>query len=163
MLFRSTFRFHALEKEMATHSSVLAWRIPGMGEPGGLPSVGARGAGGGARPGVRVPTPSVTALELAHEGSRADARPLTKPEEAAGTGWGAGKSVRGGGALGCCHLPGSGEGMGAKPTLRSGLPQGAQNPRERAETWSPGGGCPPSGGRAGGQRPEGRAEPTGRV
>ena len=35
-----TFRFHALEKEMATHSSVLAWRIPGMGEPGGLPSVG---------------------------------------------------------------------------------------------------------------------------
>ena len=35
-----TFRFHALEKEMATHSSVLAWRIPGMGEPGGLPSMG---------------------------------------------------------------------------------------------------------------------------
>ena len=34
-----TFRFHALEKEMATHSSVLAWRIPGMGEPGGLPSM----------------------------------------------------------------------------------------------------------------------------
>ena len=35
-----TFPFHALEKEMATHSSVLAWRIPGMGEPGGLLSVG---------------------------------------------------------------------------------------------------------------------------
>ena len=34
------FQFHALEKEMATHSSVLAWRIPGMGEPGGLPSIG---------------------------------------------------------------------------------------------------------------------------
>ena len=34
------FSFHALEKEMATHSSVLAWRIPGMGEPGGLPSMG---------------------------------------------------------------------------------------------------------------------------
>ena len=34
-----TFHFHALEKEMATHSSVLAWRIPGMGEPGGLPSM----------------------------------------------------------------------------------------------------------------------------
>ena len=34
-----TFHFHALEKEMATHSSVLVWRIPGMGEPGGLPSV----------------------------------------------------------------------------------------------------------------------------
>ena len=32
--------FHALEKEMATHSSVLAWRIPGMVEPGGLPSMG---------------------------------------------------------------------------------------------------------------------------
>ena len=32
--------FHTLEKEMATHSSVLAWRIPGMGEPGGLPSMG---------------------------------------------------------------------------------------------------------------------------
>ena len=35
-----TFHFHALEKEMATHSSVLAWRIPGMGEPGRLPSMG---------------------------------------------------------------------------------------------------------------------------
>ena len=35
-----TFHFHALEKEMATHSSVLAWRIPGMREPGGLPSMG---------------------------------------------------------------------------------------------------------------------------
>ena len=35
-----TFHFHALEKEMATHSSVLVWRIPGTGEPGGLPSVG---------------------------------------------------------------------------------------------------------------------------
>ena len=34
------FSFHALEKEMATHSSVLAWRVPGMGEPGGLPSMG---------------------------------------------------------------------------------------------------------------------------
>ena len=34
-----TFPFHALEKEMATHSSVLAWRIPGMGEPGGPPSM----------------------------------------------------------------------------------------------------------------------------
>ena len=38
--FPFTFHFHALEKEMATHSSVLVWRIPGMGEPGGLPSVG---------------------------------------------------------------------------------------------------------------------------
>ena len=38
--FTFTFHFHTLEKEMATHSSVLAWRIPGTGEPGGLPSVG---------------------------------------------------------------------------------------------------------------------------
>ena len=36
--FTFTFHFHALEKEMATHSSVLAWRIPGTGKPGGLPS-----------------------------------------------------------------------------------------------------------------------------
>ena len=42
MTERLTFAFHfrALEKEMATHSSDLAWRIPGMGEPGGLPSMG---------------------------------------------------------------------------------------------------------------------------
>ena len=38
--FTFTFHVHALEKETATHSSVLAWRIPGTGEPGGLPSVG---------------------------------------------------------------------------------------------------------------------------
>ena len=38
--FTSTFQFHALEKEMATHASVLAWRIPGTGESGGLPSMG---------------------------------------------------------------------------------------------------------------------------
>ena len=38
--FTFTSHFHALEKEMATHSSVLAWRIPGMEEPGGLPSMG---------------------------------------------------------------------------------------------------------------------------
>ena len=38
--FTFTFHFHALEKEMATHCSVLAWRIPGMVEPGGLPSMG---------------------------------------------------------------------------------------------------------------------------
>ena len=38
--FTFTFHFSALEKEMATHSSVLAWRIPGTGEPGGLPSMG---------------------------------------------------------------------------------------------------------------------------
>ena len=38
--FTFTLHFHALEKKMATHSSVLAWRIPGTGEPGGLPSLG---------------------------------------------------------------------------------------------------------------------------
>ena len=38
--FTFTFHFHAFEKEVATHSSVLAWRIPGTGEPGGLPSGG---------------------------------------------------------------------------------------------------------------------------
>ena len=38
--FTFTFHFHALEKEMATHSSVVAWRIPGTGEPGGLMSMG---------------------------------------------------------------------------------------------------------------------------
>ena len=41
--FTFTFHFHALEKEMATHSNVLAWRIPWMGEPGGLQSVGLQG------------------------------------------------------------------------------------------------------------------------
>ena len=43
--FTFTFHLHALEKEMATHSSVLAWRIPGMGEPGGLPSLGSHRVG----------------------------------------------------------------------------------------------------------------------
>ena len=43
--FTFTFHFHALEKEMANHSSVLAWRIPGMGEPGELPSMGSHRVG----------------------------------------------------------------------------------------------------------------------
>ena len=43
--FTFTFYFHALEKEMATHSSVLAWRIPGMGKSGGLPSMGSHRVG----------------------------------------------------------------------------------------------------------------------
>ena len=43
--FTFTFHFHALEKEMATHSSVLAWRIPGTTEPGGLPSMGSHRVG----------------------------------------------------------------------------------------------------------------------
>ena len=43
--FTFTFHFHALEKEMATHSGVLVWRIPGTGEPGGLPSMGSHRVG----------------------------------------------------------------------------------------------------------------------
>ena len=43
--FTFTFHFHALEKEMATHSSVLAWRVQVMGEPGGLPSMGSHRVG----------------------------------------------------------------------------------------------------------------------
>ena len=43
--FTFSFHFHALEKEMATHSSILAWRIPGTGEPGGLPSLGSHRVG----------------------------------------------------------------------------------------------------------------------
>ena len=43
--FTFTFHFHALEKELATHSSVLAWRIPGTGEPGGLTSTGSHRVG----------------------------------------------------------------------------------------------------------------------
>ena len=43
--FTFTFHFHALEKEMATHSSILAWRIPGTTEPGGLPSMGSHRVG----------------------------------------------------------------------------------------------------------------------
>ena len=43
--FTFTFHFHALEKEMAIHSSVLAWRIPGTAEPGGLPSMGSHRVG----------------------------------------------------------------------------------------------------------------------
>ena len=43
--FTFTSHFHALEKEMASHSSVLAWRIPGTGEPGGLPSMGSHRVG----------------------------------------------------------------------------------------------------------------------
>ena len=43
--FTFTFHFHALEKEMATHSSVLAWRIPGTGQPDGLPSKGSHRVG----------------------------------------------------------------------------------------------------------------------
>ena len=43
--FTFTFHFHASDKEMATHSSVLAWRVPGTGKPGGLPSMGSHRVG----------------------------------------------------------------------------------------------------------------------
>ena len=43
--FTFAFHFHALEKEMATHSTILAWRIPGMGKPVGLPSMGSHRVG----------------------------------------------------------------------------------------------------------------------
>ena len=43
--FTFTFHFHALEEEMGTHSSTLAWRIPGTGEPSGLPSMGSHRVG----------------------------------------------------------------------------------------------------------------------
>ena len=43
--FTFTFHFHALEKEMTTHSSILAWRISGTAEPGGLPSMGSHRVG----------------------------------------------------------------------------------------------------------------------
>ena len=43
--FTFTFHFHVLEKEMANHSSILAWRIPGTGEPGGMPSMGSHRVG----------------------------------------------------------------------------------------------------------------------
>ena len=43
--FTFIFHFHELEKEMASHSSVLAWRVPGTGEPGGLPSMGSHRVG----------------------------------------------------------------------------------------------------------------------
>ena len=54
--------FHALEKEMATHSSVLAWRIPGTGEPGGLPSMGSQR--------VRHDRSDLVAVAAAEEGPR---------------------------------------------------------------------------------------------
>ena len=43
--FTFNFHFHALEKEIATHSNIVAWRIPGTGDPGGLPSMGSHRVG----------------------------------------------------------------------------------------------------------------------
>ena len=61
--FTFTFHFHALEKEMATHSSVLAWRIPGVGEPGGLLSMGSHRVGHG-RSGLAVAVTQSTYLNV---------------------------------------------------------------------------------------------------
>ena len=73
--FTFTFHFHALEKEMATHSSVLAWRIPGMGVPGGLPSIGSHRVGhdwsdlAAAAACYHLPSPSPLAFSLSqHQG-----------------------------------------------------------------------------------------------
>ena len=63
--FTFTFHFHALEKEMATHSSVLAWRIPGTGEPGGLPSMGSHRVGIGLS--CSVMSDSATPWTVAHK------------------------------------------------------------------------------------------------
>ena len=75
-----TFHFHALEKEMATHSIVLAWRIPGTGEPHGLPSMGSHRAGhywsdlaaAAAAADLRIPLKNAKCLR------RASALPLSK-------------------------------------------------------------------------------------
>ena len=60
--FTLFFHFHALEKEMATHSSILAWRIPGTGVPGGLPSMGSQR--------VRHDRSDLVAVAAAEEGPR---------------------------------------------------------------------------------------------
>ena len=62
--FTFTFHFHALEKEMATHSSVLAWRIPGTGEPGGLPSLGSHRVGHDGSDSAAAPGASYTVFVL---------------------------------------------------------------------------------------------------
>ena len=79
--FTFTFYFHALEKEMATHSSVLAWRIPGTGEPGGPPSMGSHRVGHDWSDlaaamgvehtwGVRIPAPSHACVSLVWAGAK---------------------------------------------------------------------------------------------
>ena len=83
--FTFTFHLHALEKEMATHSSVLAWRIPGMGEPGGPPSMGSG----------RVGQNSATSLSLftfMHWRRKWQPTPVLLPGESQG--WGS--------LVGCC-------------------------------------------------------------
>ena len=66
--FPFTFHFHALEKEMAAHSSVLAWRIPGTGEPGGLLSMGTRDAKTRTPPSTKVLPPEAPVVGGGHTG-----------------------------------------------------------------------------------------------
>ena len=65
--FTFTFHFHALEKEMATHSSVLAWRIPGTEEPGGLPSMGSHRVGHDWSDLAAAAAPSVKRMTREHD------------------------------------------------------------------------------------------------
>ena len=70
--FTFAFHFHALEKEMATHSSVLAWRIPGTGEPGGLPSMGSHRVDLAAAAVLNTPACKVTAQGWDPHGTQRD-------------------------------------------------------------------------------------------
>ena len=73
--FPFTFHFHALKKEMATHSSVLAWRIPGMGEPGGLPSMGSHRVGHDWSDLAAAPAGAIISLPHLHSGWGGSQRP----------------------------------------------------------------------------------------
>ena len=74
--FTFSFHFHALEKEMATHSSVLAWRIPGTGEPGGLPSMGLHRVG---HDWSDLATAAIDKIMLILKNSRSSVRFSVKP------------------------------------------------------------------------------------
>ena len=74
--FTFTFHFHALEKEMAAHSSILAWRIPGTEEPSGLPSMGS--------PGVRHNWSDLAAAGLVLRGRQWHPTPVLLPGESHG-------------------------------------------------------------------------------
>ena len=79
---KSPFHFHALEKEMATHSSVLAWRIPGAGKSGGLPSMGSHRVrhdwSNLAAAAAAAPVLQVDSLPLSHQGSPRECKSISK-------------------------------------------------------------------------------------
>ena len=75
--FTFTFHFYALEKELATHSSVLAWRIPATGEPGGLPSMGAHRAGHDWRDLAAAAAAAAQDLEYSRDLQNVDSFPST--------------------------------------------------------------------------------------